>query len=87
VSAARNDTSAQIQVGSPQGVLARYVTGNDRGEQFAKLLVEALSASGIAANATGGLVEEIMENITKQGRPINDPANEWVVVAIGDKAP
>jgi hypothetical protein len=86
VSAARNDSSAQIQVGSPQGVVARYVTGNDRGEQFAKLLAEALTANGIAANAAGGLVEEIMENITKQGRPLNDPANEWVVVAIGDKA-
>jgi len=86
VSAARNDSSAQIQVGSPQGVVARYVTGNERGEQFAKLLAETLTANGIAANAAGGLVEEIMENITKQGRAINDPANEWVVVAIGDKA-
>ena len=86
VSAARNDSSAQIQVGSPQGVVARYVTGNERGEQFAKLLAETLTANGIAANAAGGLVEEIMENITKQGRPLNDPANEWVVVAIGDKA-
>jgi len=86
VSAARNDSSAQIQVGSPQGVVARYVTGNDRGEQFAKLLAETLTANGITANAAGGLVEEIMENITKQGRAINDPANEWVVVAIGDKA-
>jgi hypothetical protein len=86
VSAARNDSSAQIQVGSPQGVVARYVTGNDRGEQFAKSLADALTANGIAATATGGLVEEIMENITKQGRPINDPANEWVVVAVGDKA-
>ena len=86
VSAARNDSSAQIQVGSPQGVVARYVTGNDRGEQFAKLLAETLTANGIAANAAGGLVEEIMENITKQGRPLNDPANEWVVIAVGDKA-
>ena len=86
VSAARNDSSAQIQVGTPQGVVARYVTGNERGEQFAKLLAETLTANGIAANAAGGLVEEIMENITKQGRAINDPANEWVVVAIGDKA-
>jgi hypothetical protein len=86
VSAARNDSSAQIQVGSPQGVVARYVTGNDRGEQFAKLLAATLTANGIAANAAGGLVEEIMENITKQGRPLNDPANEWVVIAVGDKA-
>jgi len=87
VSAARNDSSAQIQVGSPQGVVARYVTGNDRGEQFAKSLAETLAANGIASIATGGLVEEIMENITKQGRPINDPANEWVVIAVGDKIP
>jgi hypothetical protein len=86
VSAARNDSSAQIQVGSPQGVVARYVTGNDRGEQFAKLFAATLTANGIAANAAGGLVEEIMENITKQGRPLNDPANEWVVIAVGDKA-
>jgi hypothetical protein len=86
VSAARNDSSAQIQVGSPQGVVARYVTGNDRGEQFAKLLAATLTANGIAANAAGGLVEEIIENITKQGRPLNDPANEWVVIAVGDKA-
>jgi hypothetical protein len=62
------------------------VTGNDRGEQFAKSLTAELTADGIAANATGGLVEEIMQALVKQGRSINDPANEWVVVAIGGKA-
>jgi hypothetical protein len=25
-----------------------------------------------------------MQALVKQGRPINDAANEWVVVAIGD---
>jgi hypothetical protein len=85
VAAVRNDSSAEIQVGSAQGVVARYVTGNDRGEQFAKSLTAELTSDGIAANATGGLVEEIMQALVKQGRPINDPANEWVVVAIGGK--
>jgi len=87
VAAVRNDSSAEIQVGAAQGVVARYVTGNERGEQFAKSLTTELAADGIAANATGGLVEDIMQALVKQGRPINDPANEWVVVAIGGKAP
>ena len=58
-----------------------------RGEQFAKSLTEELSADGIAAKITGGLVEEIMKELVKLGRAINDPANEWVVIAVGDKAP
>jgi len=86
VSANRNDSSAGIQVGSARGVVVRYVTGNERGEQFAKSLVEQLSSDGISARATGGLVEEIMKELVKLGRAINDPANEWVVIAVGDKA-
>jgi hypothetical protein len=86
VSANRNDASAGIQIGSTRGVVARYVTGNDRGERFAKSLAEELTADGISAKATGGLVEEIMKELVKLGRAINDPANEWVVIAVGDKA-
>jgi hypothetical protein len=84
VSAERSDSSAGIQVGAAHGVVARYVTGNQRSEQFAKSLTEELAADGLAARAVNGLVEEIMQALVKQGRPINDPANEWVVVAIGD---
>jgi len=86
ISASRNDASAGIQVGSARGVVARYVTGNDRGEQFANSLVEELTKDGIAAKATGGLVKEIMKELVKIGRALNDPANEWVVVAVGDRA-
>jgi hypothetical protein len=84
VSAERSDSSAGIQIGATHGVVARYVTGNQRSEQFAKSLTEELTADGFAARAMNGLVEEIMQALVKQGRPINDPANEWVVVAIGD---
>ena len=84
VSAERSDSSAGIQIGPAHGVVARYVTGNQRSEQFAKSLTEELTADGFAARAMNGLVEEIMQALLKQGRPINDPANEWVVVAIGD---
>ena len=84
VSAERSDSSAGIQIGATHGVVARYVTGNQRSEQFAKSLTEELAADGFAARAMNGLVEEIMQALVKQGRPINDPANEWVVVAIGD---
>jgi hypothetical protein len=84
VSAERSDSSAGIQIGATHGVVARYVTGNPRSEQFAKSLTEELAADGFAARAMNGLVEEIMQALVKQGRPINDPANEWVVVAIGD---
>ncbi|MBV8510058.1 MAG: hypothetical protein JO289_07790 [Xanthobacteraceae bacterium] len=84
VSAERSDSSAGIQIGPAHGVVARYVTGNQRSEQFAKSLTEELAADGITARAMNGLVEEIMQALVKQGRPINDPANEWVVVAIGD---
>ncbi len=86
VSAERNDASAGIQVGSARGVVARYVTGNDKSEQFAKSLAEELTANGVAASATGGLVNEIMKELVKQGRPLNDPANEWVVIAVGERA-
>jgi hypothetical protein len=85
VSADRNDASAGIQIGAARGVVARHVTGNDRGEQFAKSLTEELSADGIAAKTMGGLVEEIMKELVKLGRAINDPANEWVVIAVGDR--
>jgi hypothetical protein len=84
VSAERSDSSAGIQIGATHGVVARYVTGNPRSERFAKSLTEELAADGFAARAMNGLVEEIMQALVKQGRPINDPANEWVVVAIGD---
>jgi hypothetical protein len=84
VSAERSDSSAGIQIGTTHGVVARYVTGNQRSEQFAKALTEELAADGITARAMNGLVEEIMQALIKQGRPINDPANEWVVVAVGD---
>ncbi len=84
VSAERSDSSAGIQIGATHGVVARYVTGNQRSEQFAKSLTEELTADGIAARAMNGLVEEIMQALVKQGRPINDPANEWVVVAVGE---
>ncbi len=84
VSAERSDSSAGIQIGPTHGVVARYVSGNQRSEQFAKSLTEELAADGIAARAMNGLVEEIMRALVKEGRPINDPANEWVVVAVGD---
>jgi hypothetical protein len=84
VSAERSDSSAGIQIGATHGVVARYVTGNQRSEQFAKSLTEELAADGFAARAVNGLVEEIMQALVKQGRPINDPANEWVVVAVGE---
>jgi hypothetical protein len=84
VSADRSDSSAAIQVGTTHGIVVRYVSGNDKSEQFAKALAEELAADGINAKATGGLVEEIMKELVKQGRPMNDPANEWVVVGIGD---
>ncbi|MBV8746571.1 MAG: hypothetical protein JO134_16160 [Xanthobacteraceae bacterium] len=84
VSAERSDSSAGIQIGATHGVVARYVTGNQRSEQFAKTLIEGLAADGITARVMNGLVDEIMQALVKQGRPINDPANEWVVVAIGD---
>jgi hypothetical protein len=84
VSAERSDSSAGIQVGPARGIVARYVTGNQRSEHFAKSLTEELAADGITARATSGLVEEIMQALVKQGRPLNDPANEWVVIAVGD---
>jgi hypothetical protein len=84
VSAERSDSSAGIQIGATRGVVARYVTGNQRSEQFAKSLTEELGADGITARAVNGLVEEIMQALVKQGRPISDPANEWVVVAVGE---
>jgi len=86
VSAERNDASAGIQVGSARGVVARFVTGNDKSEQFARSLAEELTADGIVASAAGGLINEIMKELVKQGRPLNDPANEWVVIAVGERA-
>jgi hypothetical protein len=77
--------AGSVQVGIAEGVVAVFTTGNERGELFAKTFAAALNANGIAASAQRGLLENIMNELIKQGRERNSPANEWVVIAVGDK--
>lgn len=80
-----NQGAAQVQVGAANGIVARATTGNEKGERFAASFAQAMNDMGIKATAVGGLLESIMGKLIEQGRHRNDPANEWVVIVVGDK--
>jgi len=70
-----------------RGVLVRYTTGNDKGQQFAEALVAALNAESVTAFARGGLNEDQIDGRISQGLDPqrNDSRNEPVYVVVGDK--
>lgn len=72
--------------GFPSGVSIFFVTGNERGEAFAKTLAKALNEEDIAASAIGGRDERTMESRLKQTSGTrNDQQFEPVTVVVGDK--
>jgi hypothetical protein len=75
-----NQSAAEIQVGPVRGVVARYITGNERGENFAKALADALLGEGISAVAEGGMMDKVIKPDNR-----NDEGNSWVVIAVGEK--
>jgi hypothetical protein len=76
-----------IPEGIVRGVLVRYTTGNDKGQQFAEALVAALNAESVTAFARGGLNEDQIDGRISQGLDPqrNDSRNEPVYVVVGDK--
>lgn len=76
-----------IPEGIVRGVLVRYTTGNDKGQQFAEALVAALNAESVTAFARGGLNEDQIDGRISQGLDPqrNDSRKEPVYVVVGDK--
>lgn len=75
-----NQGAAEVQVGPTKGVVARYVTGNERGKTFAEVLASALRDEGIAA----GAVPDMMKYLIKQ-EEVNVEGHSWVVIVVGEK--
>lgn len=75
-----NQGAAEMHVGPTKGVVARYVTGNDRGKTFAEILASALRDEGIAA----GAVPDMMKSLIKQ-EEVNVEGHSWVVIVVGEK--
>jgi hypothetical protein len=73
---------AATEVGSSRGVVARFVTGNLRGEELAKALSATLSDEGISAHAVGGREEEF---VLKYNWNREDASLNPVVIVVGDK--
>lgn len=75
-----------LTAGFPTGVSIFFVTGNERGEAFARTLAQTLNDADVAASANGGRDELTMESPLKQsGKTRNDKEFEPVTVAVGDK--
>ncbi|MBU4447959.1 MAG: hypothetical protein KKD99_05170, partial [Proteobacteria bacterium] len=85
VNAEFNQGAAGVQVGAVNGIVARATTGNEKGAKFATSFAQAMNDAGIKATAREGLLESIMGKLIEQGRHRNDPANQWVVIVVGDK--
>ena len=84
----QSNRGVMLTEGFPAGVTAFFVTGNERGEAFARALVKVLNDEHIAASAVGGRDERAMEFRLKQGAAEgltrNDKQFEPVVVVVGD---
>lgn len=80
---------AVAQVGPARGVVAKYVTRNERGKQFAEALAKALNDNGVAAGAIPGLMESLFNPspTNPQFVPMDPttPEQAWVVIVVGDK--
>jgi hypothetical protein len=85
----QSNRGTMLTEGFPSGVTMLFVTGNDRGEAFAKTLAKALNDEHVTASAVGGRDERTMEWRLKQGGANgltrNDNQFEVVVVVVGDK--
>lgn len=85
----QSNRGTMLTEGFPNGVTMQYVTGNDRGEAFAKALARALNDEHMTASAVGDRDEMRMEGRLKQGAADgltrNDKQFEPVLVVVGDK--
>jgi len=83
-----NEGAAQIQVGPVKGVVAAYVTRNERGKRFAEAFAKALNDSGIEAAAVPGLMESLFRTPTPsggKGLDPTEPGQSWVVIVVGER--
>lgn len=85
----QSNRGTMLTEGFPSGVTMQFVTGNERGEAFAKALAKALNDEHLTASAVGGRDESRMEWRLMQGAADgltrNDKQFEPVVVVVGDK--
>jgi hypothetical protein len=79
-----NQGAAEVQVGPARGVVAAYVTLNERGKKIAEAFAKALNDSGIQATAAPGLMERLF-HIPGSNLDPTDPGSSWVVIVVGDK--
>jgi hypothetical protein len=63
----QSNRGTMLTEGFPNGVTMQFVTGNERGEAFAKALAKALNDEHLTASAVGGRDESRMEGRLKQG--------------------
>lgn len=79
--------AAEFQVGPQRGVVAAYVTLNERGKKIAEAFAKALNDSGISAAAVPGLMENLFHPRPNGSAPMDptEPGQSWVVVVVGDK--
>jgi hypothetical protein len=83
-----NEGAAQFQVGPVRGVVAAYVTLNERGKKFAEAFAQALNDNGIEAKAVPGLMEPVFHTPTPaggKGLDPTEPGHSWVITVVGDK--
>jgi uncharacterized membrane protein len=85
----KSNIGIMLTKGFPDGVTMHYVTGNERGEAFAKALARALNDENIIAAAVGDRDESRMNWRLSQGAENgltrNDKQFEPVIVVVGDK--
>ncbi len=84
-----NQGAAETQVGPTRGVVAMYVTLNERGKRLAEAFAKALNDSGIDAAAVPGLMERIFHPVPNNPNFVpmdpTQPGQSWVVIVVGDK--
>jgi hypothetical protein len=84
-----NQGAAETNVGPARGVVAAYVTLNERGKAFAEALAKVLNEGGITAAAVPGLMERLFHPVPGNDgfKPMDptEPGQSWVVIVVGDK--
>jgi hypothetical protein len=86
VDAEINQPAAELSIGAADGIVARYITGNKKGQAFAEALADELYKAGIEAHALNDLNEASFHPPAPETNPDrNDEKFAWVVIGVGDK--
>jgi hypothetical protein len=84
-----NQGAVEANVGPARGVVAVYITLNERGKRLAEAFAAVLNENGISASAEPGLMERLFHPIPNNPnfKPMDptEPGQSWVVIVVGDK--